>query len=355
MNYISKEELEKYNYIQLYELLELDNTYSNIFKELKVNDDSTRIKDFKLWNETFPNAIGLKCDRSVNSKDLKVIVNNKKLQSLNISRCDNLSNDDVKYICENLKELKKLNITKCENLTDKSIIYIRNNLKLLEDLNLDGCGNIGSYIFGGWSIHNIMSINNLKTLNISNNYNIFFGCMNLCSDYCKKLESLSLTYIEYIPDTFIYAINYMKSLKYLDLHCNLIPNDNFLKLKNENLIHLNISRCKYLNSSCIDHICKYFKKLQSLDISYYYMLNNDNIILISNNLQDLKSLDISHHFIIDANLKWISKLKLTSLYLSNCFMLTDEGIENLINLKDLEVLDLSGCWNLTDKSIIFIC
>ena len=359
MNEIKSDEplikLEDYTYDQLYDLLETNlEYYSNVFKTLQVKDIVTPIVDFKLWNETFPNAIGLKCNKNISSIDILFIINNKNLQSLYLNECRNLLDKDMEYLCNNLKKLKTLNIEWCQKLSDNSIDSICKKLTNLEYLYMKYTD------FTSRGIINVINkLSNLKTLDISCN-SIFDNIeKELINKSIEIINIKDMRYQSILWTPILRSLNNLENLKSINLSFNNLTDEDLTMLSNKNLVSLNISNCGKMTNYCINHICNNFKNLKVLNISNNNILKNKFIKLISENLKNLTSLYINNNTNVNFDsIKYIcDNLKnLTELELGKCDKLIDESIKYICdNLKNLTSLNISNCSKLTDESIKYIC
>ena len=102
---------------------------------------------------------------------------------------------------------------------------------------------------------------------------------------------------------------------------------------NTNLVHLNLRNAKdWLTDSVLCPVLKENHKIQSLDLT--------NCITISNSTLQILSMKCPH---------------VQTLILRDCHWLSVEGLSTIaLNLDQLEKIDITGCWNVNDESIILL-
>jgi len=180
----------------------------------------------------------------------------------------------------------------------------------------------------------------LTSLNLSRCSDIEDADLALLAAHCPKLEKLDLSHVElserkrgeHIKDfknlthlnlshtdaNFLFYIGDLKKLTHLDLSGLLFKSYTQFKVLEglTNLTHLNLQHT-FTDSSNYDRL-KYLTKLEYLNISFNNLLDDEDLRVLKN-MPGLKR-----------------------LYLLFCKKITEDGIQNLKGLKQLEYLNTAG-------------
>ena len=229
-----------------------------------------------------------------------------------------------------------------------------------------------SILLSNDNVGGLSNVRNLEILDCSyspiSNSNVF---VEIC--LMKSLTSLDISHCIEINDEVLLPLSLMTSLISLNMqHCVLISNDGLQYLSTlTNLKHLDLSygnnidnsgliflihlvNLKYLNLRTINISSLTFLEslvnITELDLSYSCRLSNYGFSSISC-LTNLSFLRLTHCDLLTNNegLCHLSKLfKLTSINLSNCRITSLSSLASLVNLTSL---DLSLCCLLTDNGL----
>ena len=241
--------------------------------------------------------------------DFIAMFSDKKLENLiylDLSNCDLITDGVIKSIAEGCPRLETLNISRCENVNAKSQIFLKN----LIHLDLSNCP-----LINGDALKSIAKrCPKLETLNIS-------GCKNVNTKSLKRFKNLkkfvmsNITYeendnaehdliqVEYSTWDFVamFRDKKLENLTHLDLSDCLFINGDVVKSIAEGcprLETLNVSGCR-VNAYSLEKL-KYFvekcKTIKTLHVKFYW----DNYKLqelfeINKNLKIIKHFD-KHHF-----------------------------------------------------------
>ncbi|KAG5685076.1 hypothetical protein PVAND_014277 [Polypedilum vanderplanki] len=284
------------------------------------------------------------------------------LTSLNLENCfgsmkarerTEILDSIIEYIERQAKQIKTLNLLN----TQTDLIFLEKlaeteNLKL-DELRLTFNGNIPTIGKCGILLL-IKAQNNLKIFDLTDSK----GLSNLClMEICKNISTLRkliLTRCWLINDVGLREVRKLQFLEVLDISsCDrvtdlgllegLIPQGKkFFKLK-----ELYLGLLPYMSILAVYRLSQQYDELQVLDLSGSSNSINDEAIQMIFRYQ------------------W----KLKRLNLDCCAKITDFGITgysehselgncknyvpyNLNNLKDLRYLNISGCYQITDKSLL---
>lgn len=172
----------------------------------------------------------------------------------------------------------------------------------------------------------------------------------------KYLKHLS---IECCPDTrsikAIASLTQLKSLEFISPYIN-IPHEDFKSIfQLTNLESLCLYKSPQLVYPEIANELSKLKKLNSLDLRYTE-ISSSSISNIMPHLTHLKKLDLSHcnySLNVYVNIACFP-LSLSRLYLKNNASLNENSLNELSNLINLEVLDLSGVDNVSNNTLLMI-
>lgn len=205
---------------------------------------------------------------------------------------------------------------------DRLLTIFNNNNKDLRSLNLSNC------IISEETIKKLLQFPNLKSINLTNSFNMMFhgyiDARNQLKNAMILLSNFSLIYLD-ISDN---------SSTYSDLYLMCVPNSNLSK----SLQYLNISSTGRINIIRFDY--SIFTQLNILNVS-----NNLFTVAQLNQIATLKLKELHAVFInipIDDN-DFFDKKELLKLLINNV----------IIKMKTLETLDISNYWeNAGTKEVI---
>ncbi|OMP02936.1 Leucine-rich repeat, cysteine-containing subtype [Corchorus olitorius] len=203
------------------------------------------------------------------------------------------------------------------------------DMKLLEHLDLS------SSMMGDDSVDLIISIGaSLKNLNLSGTRVSSTG-IGLLAEHVPKLEILSLSHTP-IDDVALSYISSMPSLKVIDL-----SNTNI-----KGFIHQPGTE-SHIDSTLTAFQC--LSCLESLNLEHTQV--RDQYLYPLSSCKELKHLSLKCASLTDATLHHLSSLpKLTNLHVCEA-VLTNTGLDTFSPPTTLRVLNLMGCWLLTEDAI----
>jgi F-box and leucine-rich repeat protein 2/20 len=241
----------------------------------------------------------------------------KKLVQLNISNCFKVSNAGLRYLGEECHELRTIILKNVKKISDVGIRFLACGCNKLEYLNASGL-----YLLTDGA-HRAFGLEGIQSLGAS-----------LAS---RSIRRLNLRGCFHISTFSLNAMASMANLEFLDLSgCTLLTFEGMDKIANacKHLSHLSLASC----GDCI---------------------TNDMLYRISPKLLSLKSLDLSYCRMVGRiALKGLSHCtSLTSLNLTGCISITNEGILSLGEgryKEGLQELNLSKCSKIDDTAIAWI-
>ena len=221
-----------------------------------------------------------------------------------------------------LTNLKGLNFSYCKNFTDSSIELLCNNVQNLKSICLCSCNNITSK---GINLL-VESFPDLVCLDLSSLAILTDDDVINIVNKCRKLEKLSLFYCRNITD---------KSVKVIGEKC-----DNMLKLC--------LSYCSRITHEGVQALGNL--KLEKLSLMSCVGIVFTNILW--ERFTNLKKLDLSNNKISDNGIQVLTLLtNLECLYIRCCYNITTDGVVALSIISSLKLLELYGCSNITNSGI----
>jgi hypothetical protein len=260
------------------------------------------------------------------------------LQSFTIDECHNLKKGHLPYLFH-LTKLRSLKLSQSTKLDDGFIDRLSRGFSLLEHLDLSYFTKI-----------------TIKTL-----YNLAKNCTQLKSlhlTHCFK--TLGLTDLQ--PATLRFPMLTDLNLGYNHLNDQWLLHDDF-----PSLTYLNLDECVGLTDHSLKHLSKSCPKLKILHLERF-IFRDDGLINISQ-CPELEELCLDsclhkHNHLIDLYPRWknLTTLSLNNKYFKsradlhyNDFFVTDESLKVLSdNCTLLTSLDLSGCNRITDQGLEYL-
>lgn len=298
----------------------------------------------------------LSLKRALSLKDVLMGITN--LDSLNLSGCFNVSDNCLAQAFSfDLPHLKVLDLSLCKQVTDSSLGRIAQHLKNLEVLELGGCSNITNtgLLLIAWGLKKLKKLNLRSCWHISDQG--IGHLAGLSTEENLELEYLGLQDCQRLSDESLKHIaKGLTSLKQINLSFCISVTDSGLKFlsKMPKLEELNLRACDNISDIGMaalaeDGSCG----ISSLDVSFCEKIGDQALFHTSNGLYNLKSMSLSACQVSDEGLEKLAKMhNLEVLNIGQCSKITDKGLECLANdLVNLQSIDLYGCTKITSKGI----
>ncbi|MCF6765038.1 hypothetical protein L3V82_04560 [Thiotrichales bacterium 19S3-7] len=344
--------------------------YAKLAKLTLLNLDKMNVNEAYL-SELLKSAVNLEnLHLNLNSKltnELDESIHLENLQHFSVAS-ESMTIENIELILWHSQALKTLDLKDFEGFSNE--FYLNANLSLLESIK----------IAGDISLEELqkllLSAANLEAISLVN-------CDNLEGEFTQaislnKLKKLELNTSELTPTTFLELISTARSLEKLTEYYSIETkiakafDMDFRELKHidveesqlsdEDMYHLlkNAPNVEYLNFSLTEITFKGFELLNLNKLVTLKAESLDEICLESlagmlNNAQALKSIDLSEVTFIRDELIELSSILTNDRYLENLEELnlsgtniTDEELSVLLkNAKNLKVLDIRNCENIT--------
>ncbi|XP_053620397.1 F-box/LRR-repeat protein 14-like [Plodia interpunctella] len=318
-------------------------------------------------------------------------IENLKLESLEVHSCDQLTNPGILALTTHQTYLKVLDIGLCTRVTDMSLVHICNNLINLEYLSIQRCRAVTDL-----GVTELSKLKKLRSLNISQCDLITKeGLKNgLCSEVNYTIEELNIHSLNLDESGLIMISENMPKLQSLDIsYCFNAVTDTTIQVlfKNQVLLHsLKMSHCDKvsdagltgmgkvepdcgddgpimstivepvtnhkicLGSRAEEEIVRDAKRKRDVMLMCEKLTMDTFSGFSLARLQSLRELNISGcNRITDVSLTYAFNFKqLVVLNLSRCQQITYEGIGHLVvNCPSIEYFNLNECFNLNDNAV----
>ncbi|XP_013191337.1 F-box/LRR-repeat protein 14 [Amyelois transitella] len=318
-------------------------------------------------------------------------IQNLKLESLEVHSCDQLTNQGILALTTHQTSLKELDIGLCTRVTDLSLVYICKNLVNLESLSIQRCRAVTDL-----GVAELAKLKKLKSLNISQCELITKDGLKkgLCLEVNTTIEELNIHSLNLDEAGLIMISENMPNLQSLDIsYCFNAVTDVSIQVifKNQvNLHTLKMSHCDKVSDAGLTGMGKVepdsgdegpiMSNVEDSSDSHRIHLGSRaeeeivrdakrkrNVMLMCEKLtmdsfsgfslarlQILRELDISGcNRITDVSLTYAFNFKeLVVLNLSRCQQITHEGIGHLVRTcPSIEYFNLNECYNLNDNAV----
>lgn len=270
------------------------------------------------------------------------------LEYLNMSNCtiDSILEDDkaplAKLILSGAMFMNEAEALLYANTNFLSFLDVANSsfhrffflskMKVIEHLNLSSC------MMGDDSVEMVACAGgNLKSLNLSGT-RVSSAGLGILAGHVPHLEILSLSQTP-VDDTAISFISMMPSLKDVDL-----SNTNIKGFLHQGRTDVN----SLLSLMALQNL-----KLERLNLEHTQV--RDEALYPLSSFQELRYLSLKSASLADISLYYLSSIpKLTNLSICDA-VLTNYGLDMFKAPETLKLLDLKGCWLLTEDTILSFC
>ncbi|PPD73679.1 hypothetical protein GOBAR_DD29390 [Gossypium barbadense] len=298
----------------------------------------TKLRYLDLWGSKISNQGALVLQRFPKLSFLNLAWTNvTRFPNLSALECLNMSNCTIDSILEGNGDKAPLLKLVCAGANfmneAEAFLYIKTSSLSLLDVSKSSLSRSGT--MGDDSVEMIVCIGaNLKNLNLSSTRVSSVG-IGILVGHVPKLENLSLSHTA-IDDVALSYIGLMPSLKVIDLSNTNIKGF-FLQLGTESHVDSTLTALQNLSY------------LESLNLEHTQVRDPDLLPLLS--CKNLSHLSLKCASLTDATLHLLSSLpKLTTLHVRDA-VLTTNGLDAFSPPTTLRVLDLMGCWLLTEDAI----
>ncbi|XP_010254418.1 PREDICTED: EIN3-binding F-box protein 1-like [Nelumbo nucifera] len=259
-----------------------------------------------------------------------------KLKSITITSCRGVTDLGLEAVGKGCPNLRQLILQKCLFLSDNGLIAFARNAASLESLQLEECNRITqSGVLGALSNcgAKLKALSLVKCMGIKD---VVLGLPQLSP--CNSLRSFSVRHCPGFGSSSLAMVGKLcPQLQYVDLSglCGITDAGILPLIENSELglVKVNLSGCMNLTDVVVTTMARlHGETLQLLNLDGCRKITDASLMAIASNCLVLRDLDIS-----------------------KC-AITDFGIVALSSTKqlDLQILSLSGCLHVSDKSMPFL-
>ncbi|RWR72425.1 EIN3-binding F-box protein 1-like protein [Cinnamomum micranthum f. kanehirae] len=286
-----------------------------------------------------------------------------KLRSVSIKDCPLVGDQGVASLVSSASALTKIKLN-AVNITDLSLAVIGHYGKALTDAAFTGLQCVSER--GFWVMGNTLGLEELKSLAITACAGVTDRGLEALGKGCFNLRQLFLRRCSFVSDSGLKAFaQAAASLESLQLEeCNRITQLGVLgALSNcgEKLRALSLVKCIGIKDTTLGSApLSPCRSLRSLTISNCPGFGSTGLALVGKLCPQLQQLDLSG-LCSATDAGFLALLEgcesgLVKVNLSGCINLTDATVLPLVRShgSTLQVLNLEGCWRVTDESLVTI-
>ncbi|KAI3802998.1 hypothetical protein L1987_31146 [Smallanthus sonchifolius] len=283
------------------------------------------------------------------------------LQSITIKDCPNVGDQGVATLLSSLSSVLKKVKLQSLNITDFSLAVIGHYGKSITNLALIGLQNATQK--GFWGMGNAKGLQSLTSLTVISCYGITDLSLEAIGKGCSFLKQMLIKKCCFVSDKgLISLIEAAESLECLQLEeCNRISQQGILGALNSKLKSLTIVKCmgikNFVQETADLTECE---SLRSLTIRDCMGFGDTNLAIFGKLCPQLQNLELSGLCgITDSGIFPVlenCQAGLVKVNLSNCLNLTNKVVVDLARIHGgtLTVLNLEGCRRITDESLASI-
>ncbi|KAM7258187.1 hypothetical protein ACFE04_013928 [Oxalis oulophora] len=280
------------------------------------------------------------------------------LKTMSITSCQGLTDMGIEAIGKGCPNLKQISLCKCPLLSDNGVVSLTKAAMSLENLQLEECHRITQLGFFG-SLFNCGD--KLKAFSLISCFGIKDLKLDLPRSVSTSLLSLSVRNCPGFGDTSLALLgNLCPKLLYVDfsgLHgitdAGVLP---LLKSFSSGLIKINLSNCVNLTDRVVSTLVELHGwTLEVMNLDGCRMITDASLATIAENCQLLSDLDLSKCAITDFGIMSLARedlLNLQVLSLSGCHMVTDRSLAAFGTLgQTLLGLNIQSCKSISQSSV----
>lgn len=282
------------------------------------------------------------------------------LVTLSLSGCYSVTDAALaSAFASDMPSLKKLDLSLCKQLTDSSLGRIAQSLKNLEELELGGCYSITDtgLLLIAWGLRKLQRLN-LRSCWYVNDTGIAHLCGGGEARGTLELEHLGLQDCQRLTDESLKHLAYgLPKLKSLNLSFCIAVTDVGLRYLSrlQFLEDINLRACDGISDTGVGYLSE-SGRVTSLDLSFCDKVGDEALSHASLGLSGLRSLSLSACRLTDEGLEHVARLsQLETLVIGQCTHITDRGLRALSEgLLNLTAIDLYGCTCVSSKGLEYI-
>lgn len=279
------------------------------------------------------------------------------LESLSLSGCYSVTDAALaSAFASDMPSLRRLDLSLCKQLTDSSLGRIAQSLKNLEELELGGCYSITDtgLLLIAWGLRKLRRLN-LRSCWYVNDTGIAHLCGGGEARGTPELEHLGLQDCQRLTDEALkHVASGLPKLKSVNLSFCVAVTDAGLRhlSRLQFLEDINLRACDGVSDMGVGYLAE-SGRLTALDVSFCDKVGDEALSLASLGLSGLRSLSLSACRLTDEGLEHVARLsQLETLNIGQCTRITDRGLRALgEGLLYLKAIDLYGCTCITPQGL----
>nr|SVE74716.1 EOG090X05GA [Daphnia carinata] len=282
------------------------------------------------------------------------------IESLDLSGCFNVTDIGIAHaLTSDLPTLKRLNLSLCKQITDSSLSRLAQYCRQLQELDLGGCCNVtnAGLLLIAWGLKSLKSLNLRSCWHVSDLGIASLAGLGSDAEGNLALEHLGLQDCQKLTDDALMHVSTgLKQLKSINLSFCLSISDSGLKYlaKMPSLCELNLRSCDNISDVGMAYLAEGGSRITSLDVSFCDRIDDQAVVHVAHGLVHLKQLSLSACHVSDEGLIRValSLLDLQTLNIGQCSRITDRSIQAVADhLRKLRCIDLYGCTKITTSGL----
>ncbi|XLR08957.1 hypothetical protein S83_036895 [Arachis hypogaea] len=286
-----------------------------------------------------------------------------KLQSISIKDCPLVGDHGVSSLLSSASELSRVKL-QALNITDFSLAVVGHYGKAITNLVLCGLRNVSER--GFWVMGVAQGLQKLVSLTITSCRGVTDPSIEALGKGCSNLKQMCLRKCCFVSDSGLIAFGKAAgSLESLQLEeCNRVTQSGIIgALSNikPKLKSLTLVKCMGIKDIDVEvSMLSPCKSLRSLTIQNCPGFSSASLAMVGKLCPQIQHVDLTGLYgITDAGLLPLlenCEAGLVKVNLTGCWNLTDSIVSALAKLHGgtLELLNLDGCWKITDASLVAI-
>ncbi|GBP94593.1 hypothetical protein EVAR_9478_1 [Eumeta japonica] len=280
------------------------------------------------------------------------------LESLSLSGCYSVTDAALaSAFATESPALRRLDLSLCKQVTDSSLGRIAQSLKNLEELELGGCSNITDtgLLLIAWGLRKLRRLDLRSCWHVTD-----AGLAHLCGGAGEargtpELEHLGLQDCQRLTDEALrHAAAGLPRLRSVNLSFCVAVSDAGLRhlARLPQLEDVNLRACDGVSDAGVAQLAE-AGRLRALDVSFCDKVGDE---ALCGGLGALRSLSLSACRVTDEGLERVARLRqLETLNIGQCSRVTDRGLRALGDaLLQLRAIDLYGCTGITTHGLEYI-
>ncbi|KAF3944282.1 hypothetical protein CMV_029236 [Castanea mollissima] len=274
-----------------------------------------------------------------------------KLKSLSITSCRGVTDTGLEAVGRGCPNLKQFCLRKCAFLSDNGLVSFAKAAAALESLQLEECHRITQFGFFGILLNCGAKLKALAMVNCLGIKDLNLGLPLQAP--CKSLRSLSIRNCSGFGNASLAVLGKLcPQLQHLDLSgLQEITDAGFLPMLESceaGLVKVNLSGCVNLTDKVVSSLAEMHGwTLEMLNLDGCQKISDASLVAIAENCPLLSDLDLSKCMITDCGIAALAnanQLNLQILSVSRCYLITDKSLLALGKLgQTLVGLNLQHC------------